>query len=132
MVVELSNRSVSLNRNVCARAEMALGAASVRHRPEQVLEDRGGAMPVGVGQVGRARTPGDPEMHQFSHAAGEAGADLTERVGMSQLTKQHGSELRPAGEPFGVALALMPVHQPGELVGGSISESSRNFASPVA
>ena len=35
---------------------------------------------------------------------------------MGQLTKQHGCELRPAGEPFGVALALMPVHQSGELV----------------
>ena len=30
---------------------------------------------------------------------------------MSQLTEQHGGELRPAGEPFGVALALMGVHQ---------------------
>ena len=35
---------------------------------------------------------------------------------MSQLTEQHGGELRPAGEPFGVALALMGVHQSGELV----------------
>ena len=35
---------------------------------------------------------------------------------MSQLTKQHGGELRPAGEPFGVTLALMRVHQSGELV----------------
>ena len=101
---------------VCARAELAPGPEPVCHRPEQVLEDRGGAMHVGVGQAGRARPPGDPEMHQLPHAAGEAVADLTERVGMSQLTEQHGGELRPAGEPFGVALALMGVHQSGELV----------------
>ena len=44
---------------VCARAEMALGTESVRHRPEQVFEDRGGTMCVGVGQVGLARTPVD-------------------------------------------------------------------------
>ena len=71
---------------VCARAELALGTESARHRPEQVLEERSGPMHVGVGQVGRARSPGDAQMHQLPHAAGEAVADLTERVGMSQLT----------------------------------------------
>ena len=42
---------------------------------------------------------------------------------MGQLTKQHGCELRPAGEPFGVALALMPVHQSGELVCAGLREA---------
>ena len=101
---------------------MTLGTESVRHRPEQVLEDRGGTMHVGVGQVGLARTPGDPEMHQLPHAAGEAVADLTQRVGMGQLTKQHGGELRPACEPFGVALAVMLVHQSGEFVARDFSK----------
>ena len=37
-------------------------------------------------------------MHQLPHAAGEAVADLTERVGMSQLTKRHVDDQRPAGD----------------------------------
>ena len=35
---------------------------------------------------------------------------------MGELTKEHGGELRPAGEPFGVTLALVLAHQFGEFV----------------
>ena len=41
---------------------------------------------------------------------------------MGQLTKQHGGELRPACEPFGVALAVMIVHQSGEFVARDFSK----------
>jgi hypothetical protein len=55
-------------------------------------------------------------MHPLPHVAGEAVSGLSERIGMTQVIKQHGGELCPAGDPSRVALALMRVRQSGEFV----------------
>jgi hypothetical protein len=44
---------------------------------------------------------------QRRFASGQPQANLAQRVQMRHLAKQHGHELFPAGEPFGVELGLM-------------------------
>jgi hypothetical protein len=53
-------------------------------------------------------------MHQFALAAGQAVADFAQRIGVGQLTEQHGHELCPAGEAFGIALGLVLLDQQSE------------------
>jgi hypothetical protein len=57
---------------------------------------------------------------QFSHATGQATADLPQRLGFPELTEQHTDQLIPAPEPFGVTIASMLADDPTE--GLSISK----------
>ena len=61
-------------------------------------------------------------MHQASQAAAQAVADLAQRIGASELTEQHGDELRPAGESFGVTLSGVPLDECCELGAGKMLE----------
>ena len=70
---------------------------------------------VGVRQGRAARRFGDPQMHQSPQTAGQTVADLAQGVGASQLTEQHGDELRPTGEALGVTLGGVLLHQRGKL-----------------
>ena len=40
----------------------------------------------------------------------QAAADFARRVGLAELTEQHGHELAPAGEPAQVAVGVMLAH----------------------
>ena len=79
-------------------------------------------MLVGIGQGGAARRPGDSHMYQPSQAAAQAIADLAQRIGASQLTEQHGDELRPAGEALGVTLSSVFLDECCELGAGKMLE----------
>ncbi len=72
-------------------------------------------MLIGIGQGGAARRFGDPQMDESPEAAGQAVADLAQRVGASQLAEQHGNDLRPAGKALGVTLGGVLLHQRGKL-----------------
>jgi hypothetical protein len=54
-------------------------------------------------------------MDQPSQAAAKAVADLAQGIGASELTEQHGDELRPAGKALGVTLGGVFLHECGEL-----------------
>ena len=71
-------------------------------------------MLVGIGQGGAARRFGDTQMDQSSQAARQTVADLAQGVGASELTEQHGNELRPAGKALGITLGGVLFHQRGE------------------
>jgi len=59
-------------------------------------------------------------VHQFTFAAGQAVADLAQRIGVRQLTEHHGHELRPASEAFCVSLGLTLLDQRGEFGSGKV------------
>ncbi len=68
---------------------------------QQLVEDRAIELPrpmlIGIGQC-RPRRRLDPQVAQFALAAGQAPADLAQRVGPSQLAEEHRYELAPARE----------------------------------
>ena len=51
-----------------------------------------------------------PRCLSLPSVAAQAAADLAQRVGLAELTKQHGHELAPAGEPAQVAVGVMLAH----------------------
>jgi len=61
-------------------------------------------------------------MHQPAQATAQAVADLTQRIGASELTEQHGDELGPAGKAFGGALSGVLLYECGELGAGKVLE----------
>ena len=75
---------------------------------------------VGIGQGGAARRLGNPHMHQPPEAAAQAVADLAQLIGASELTEQHGDELRPARKALGVTLSGVLLYECGELGSGKM------------
>jgi hypothetical protein len=61
-------------------------------------------------------------MHQPTQAAAQAVTDLAQRIGVSQLTEQHGDELRPAGKSLGGTLGGVLLNECGELGSGKMLE----------
>jgi hypothetical protein len=61
-------------------------------------------------------------MHQPPQAAAQAVADFAQRIGASELTEQHGDELRPAGKTFGITLSGVLFDECGELGSGKVLE----------
>jgi hypothetical protein len=59
---------------------------------------------------------------QSSQAAAQAIADFAQRIGSSQLTEQHGDELRPAGKALGVTLGGVLLYECGKLGAGKVLE----------
>ena len=47
------------------------------------------------------------QMVQLSHTAGQAAANLSQRLGLAQLAKQHAHKLIPARKSFGVPISSM-------------------------
>jgi len=92
---------------VLARAKPSLVAKPLHKRPEQFLEQCGGAVCVGIGQGGFVRGVLDAHMDELAHAAGQAVADFAQRVGVRELAEQHANELRPTGEPTRVTFACV-------------------------
>jgi hypothetical protein len=54
-------------------------------------------------------------MRQPAQTAGQAVANFAERIGASELAKQHGYELRPAGKSFGGVCGAVFLYQAGEV-----------------
>ena len=61
-------------------------------------------------------------LFQSCNTAAQAVADLAQRIGASQLTEQHGDELRPAGKALGITLSGVLLYQCGELGSGKVLE----------
>jgi hypothetical protein len=61
-------------------------------------------------------------MHQAPQATSQAVADLAQGIGASELTEQHGDELRPAGKALGVTLSGVLLYECGELGSGKVLE----------
>jgi len=72
-------------------------------------------MGVGVGQIGLAGAAPNAQMRQLAQTTRQAVADLTQRVGVGQLTREHRGELCPAREALGITFAVVLAHQLGEL-----------------
>ena len=116
MVVESRDSSLFLKRNLCLLPpSICCVAEPGRSGLEQILEQRGGAVFVGIGQGGAAGRLGDPEMNQLAQTAGQAVADLAQRIGAAELAEQHRDQLRPAGKALGVTLGVVLLDQRGEL-----------------
>jgi hypothetical protein len=49
-------------------------------------------------------------MTKFSFAGGQASAYFAQRLGMSQLAKEHGDELPPTTETTGMSLGVVLAH----------------------
>jgi hypothetical protein len=86
-----------------------LNAASFKEPKEELLIELPGAVLIGIGQGGMAWS-GDAQMFQLPLAASKASANLTERMGTTQLAKQHGYKLAPAGKPFGITFGMGLFH----------------------
>src|SRR6185436_6169194 len=53
-------------------------------------------------------------MNKLSQTATQSIADLTQGIGVRQLTEQHCHKLRPTGESFGATFGLMSCNQSGK------------------
>jgi len=62
-------------------------------------------MLVGVSQSGMTGGT-DAQMFEFSFATSEPSGNLSEGMGSSQLTEEHGHKLAPTGESFGMTFCL--------------------------
>src|ERR1039458_10297645 len=62
---------------------------------------------IGVGQGGSPGCHRHPQMLQLPLATRQAAANLAQRMRLSQLAKQHGSELAPTGETPRVPFSLV-------------------------
>ena len=78
---------------------------------EQLLEDGfeqlPGPLPVGVGKRGALGRCRQAEVLELALGRGQPATDLAQRVGLAELTKQHGHELAPAGETAQVAVGVV-------------------------
>jgi hypothetical protein len=61
-------------------------------------------------------------MDQTPQTTSETVADLAQGIGASQLTKQHGDELRPAGKALGVTLRGVLLDECRKLGSGKVLE----------
>src|SRR5260370_19563594 len=73
---------------------------------QQLLKHRAMQLPrtmlIGVGQGGARRSRGQPQMTEFPFAGRQAPINFAQRLGVSQLTEEHGDELAPASETTSV------------------------------
>lgn len=79
-------------------------------------------MLVGVGQRRAAGRVVDAQMHQATHAAGQAVADFAQGVGATQPAEDHRDELGPASKALGGALSAVLLNECGELAPGKLLE----------
>ncbi|MPM41413.1 hypothetical protein SDC9_88068 [bioreactor metagenome] len=83
----------------------ARGAKMIRQPPEQLLEKFRFAMIVCIGEGGSSGRLLYPQVNEFSITAAESVDDLPERIRSSQMTEEHGDELRLRAESLGVTFS---------------------------
>ena len=116
MVVESSESSLFLKRNFFLRCPSPCFVAEpVERGVEQILEQLGGPVFVGIGKGGFIGSLDDAEMNQFTQATAQAVANLAERIGMSKLAEQHRDQLCPAGKALGTPFCVVFLDQRREL-----------------
>ena len=95
---------------VAAAGQPELPAALAEQLLEDGFEQLPGPLPVGTGKSGAFRRCRQAQVLELAFGGGQPAADLTQRVGLAELTKQHGHQLAPAGEPAQVAVGVMLAH----------------------
>ena len=95
-------------------------AQAIGQVPEQILEQGGRPMGVGIGQRRALRRPADANVHQLANATGQAMADLPQRVCPSQMAEKHSHELRPAREALRPFLGPVLAYQLIECTAGNL------------
>ena len=82
-----------------------LDTASFKEPKENLLIEIPWTVLIGIGQGGMARSR-DAQMSQLPLAASKTSANLTERMGTTQLAKQHGHKLTPAAKTFRITFGM--------------------------
>jgi hypothetical protein len=81
---------------------------------QQLLEHRALQLPrpmlIGVGQGGARRSRGQPQMTKFPFAGSQTPTNFAQRLGVPQLTEEHGDELAPASETSSMTLRVVLAH----------------------
>jgi len=80
---------------------------SLKQIPDVPDRQRARPMFIGVGQGGARRSRGQPQMTKFPFAGGQSSTNLAQRLGVPQLTEEHGDELAPAGETSSMTLCVV-------------------------
>jgi hypothetical protein len=91
-----------------------LDTASFKELKENLLIELPWTVLIGIGQGGMTRSS-NAQMFQLPLTAPKASANLTKRMGATQLAKQHGHKLTPAGKSFGVTFGMGLFHHVLEL-----------------
>ena len=93
----------------------ALALKAMEKAQEEVLIKAPGAVFVGIGQGGAARS-GNTQMLQFAFTAFQATRDFSEGMRSSQVAEEHSHELPPAAESSGMAFGVSPFHGPVKFI----------------
>lgn len=96
-------------------AEAAAVVEVIEGCEEEVAEEFGGPMFVGVGEGRAGDGAKDAEVAELAEAALEAPGNLAERICRREMAEEHGDKLRPAGKALGASLRLMLLDEGGEL-----------------
>src|ERR1700676_3647857 len=96
-----------LETELAAAARGRLGLTLFQQLHEDRLVEFPRTIGVGISQGRFLWRRADAQMLQRGFASGLPQANLTKRVQMRHLAKQHRHELFPTGEPFGVEFGLM-------------------------
>src|SRR5262245_12723138 len=86
--------------------ERSLFVAALQQSKEKFLVQFPGSMFVGVGQRRTVRRFINPQMRQFPFATRKPVANLSQRVGTSQLAEHHQNKLIPAAKTTGMGLGF--------------------------
>src|SRR4030043_2431970 len=81
--------------------------ALFQHQQEQILIDFPGSVFVGVAKCRFTGRLLHSQVFEFTKAALQSIADFPQRMGLRQLTEEHGDELIPATEAFAVAISFV-------------------------
>jgi hypothetical protein len=86
-------------------SDFDLNPAPVKEFDKDTLIQLPGAVPVGIGQSGMARSR-NAQMFQLPLTASKPPSNLTEGMSPTQLAEEHGYKLVPTREPFGMTFCL--------------------------
>jgi hypothetical protein len=86
-----------------------LDTASIKEFQEDLLIEFPGAVLIGISQGGMTGGT-NSKMFQFALATSETSCNLSEGMGPTQLTKEHGHKLAPTGESSGMTFGLGLYH----------------------
>src|SRR5262249_33428933 len=103
-----------------AWSEHGLAAKALECFPKQLLKQRRRPVQIGISQARFVGSFGNSQVNQLTQTTRQSVADQAQGIRISQVTKQHGDKLCPAGKstrmPFGFGL----LHQCGEFGSGEM------------
>jgi hypothetical protein len=83
----------------------ALAAAEVPQMKESILIKLPGTVGIGVGKCALGRGSAQSQVTELAAGDGQSVADLSQALGLGELTEEHGDILVPGGEALGVAFS---------------------------